>query len=185
MSEKPHAPTVIRSGDVSTQPWVNGGGVTRELLSAQDGAWRVSLADIDRDGPFSTFPGRQRLLTVVEGTVLALEVDGVEHVVEPRRPFAFVGDAEVGASVPEGPVRALNVVLDPAQVSAFVTVLELGRGSTLPIAEDQAALVLQGRAQVGTAEAWAYDLVVGPGDVSGRCTLAVVTLERAVTPPPG
>lgn len=171
-------PTVVRSNDVSPQPWANGGGVTRELLSAEDGAWRVSLADIDRDGPFSTFPGRQRLLTVVEGTVLALGVDGVEHVVEPRRPFAFAGDSEVAAHVPEGPVRALNVIVDPAEVSAFVTVLELGRASLLPIADDQAALVLQGRAQVGTTEASAYDLVVGPGDVSGRCTLAVITVQR-------
>jgi hypothetical protein len=38
--------------------------------------------------------------------------------------------------------------------------------------------VLQGRASAGDAEAAAYDLVVGPGDVSGRCTLAVVTLQQ-------
>ena len=171
-------PTVVRTPDVSPQPWANGGGTTRELLRAEDGAWRVSLADIDRDGPFSTFPGRQRLLTVVEGTVLALDVDGEDHVVEPRRPFAFDGAAEVRASLPEGPVRALNLIVDPAEVSAFVTVLELGRGSRLPLADDQAALVIQGRAQVGTADAAAYDLVVGPEEVSGRCTLAVITLQR-------
>ena len=97
--------------------------------------------------------------------------------VEPRRPFAFDGDAEVAASVPEGPVRVLNVIADPA-VDAFVTVLELGRTSSLPLADDQAALVLQGRAQAGDAEAAAYDLVVGPAEVTGRCTLAVVTLQR-------
>ena len=171
--------TVVRSAEVSPQPWPNGGGATRELLSAEDGAWRVSLADIDRDGPFSSFPGRHRLLTVVDGVVLALVVAGAEHVIEPRRPFAFDGAAEVSASIPEGPVRALNVVVDPAVVSPHVTVLELGRGSTLPLADDQAALVLQGRAQVEGAESSAYDLVVGPGDVSGRCTLAVVTLQRA------
>ena len=35
------------------------------------------------------------------------------HVVEPQRPFAFPGDAVVVGSVPEGPVRALNVLVDP------------------------------------------------------------------------
>lgn len=168
---------IVRSADVAPQPWDNGGGTTRELLRADDGAWRVSLADVDADGPFSTFAGRHRLLTVVDGPVLRLVVDGVETLVEPRRPFAFAGDAGVGASVPEGPVRVLNVVADPA-VEAFVTVLELGRSSALPLADDQAALVLEGRAQAGDGEAAAYDLVVGPGDVSGRCTLAVVTLQR-------
>jgi uncharacterized protein len=169
--------TVVRSADVAAQSWGNGAGTTRELLCADDGAWRVSLADVDRDGPFSPFPGRHRLLTVVDGPVLVLLVDGVETLVEPRRPFAFDGGAHVSASVPEGPVRVLNVIADPA-VEPFVTVLELGRSSALPLADDQAALVLQGRVRAGDAEAAAYDLVMGPGSLAGRCTLAVLTLQR-------
>ena len=135
----------VRVDDVAPQPWANGGGTTRELARADDGTWRISLAEIDRDGPFSTFAGRHRLLTVVDGPVLALDVDGDPHVVEPQRPFAFSGDAAVVASVPEGPVTVLNVVVDPAVVQPFVTVLELGRGSALPLADDQAAYVLTGR----------------------------------------
>jgi environmental stress-induced protein Ves len=163
----------VRSEEVTPQPWCNGGGTTRELLVADDGSWRISLADISRDGPFSSFPGRRRLLTVVDGPVLALVVDGVDHVVEPHRPFAFSGDAAVEAAVPEGPVRALNVVVDPA-VSPHVTVLELGRTSTLPLADDQAAFVLKG----GSGEVAAGSLVVGPGEVTGRSTVAVVSLDR-------
>lgn len=162
--------TVVRSEDVAPQPWPNGGGTTRELLRADDGAWRISLADVDHDGPFSAFPGLRRLLTVVEGPVLGLEVDGQTHVVEPQRPFAFSGDAVVVASVPEGPVRVLNVVVDPS-VGPFVTVLELGRSSVLPLAADQAAYVLKGT-EAGC-------LVAGPGEVAGRCTVAVITLQRS------
>lgn len=169
--------TVVRSAEVTPQPWANGGGTTRQLLGAEHGSWRVSLADVEQDGPFSSFPGQRRLLTVVAGPVLALLVDGVEQLVEPRRPFAFDGDAEVTASVPEGPVRVLNVIVDPGAVSPFVTVIELGRGSTLPLAEGQAVLVLQGRAHADDAEAAAYDLVAGPAEVTGRSTLAVITLE--------
>ncbi len=179
--------SVVRSDRVAPQPWPNGGGSTRELLLADDGAWRVSLADISTAGAFSPFPGRSRLLTVVDGPVLALLVDGVETLVEPRRPFAFDGGAEVSATIPEGPVRALNLIVDPATVRPFVTVLELGRATaTLPIAEDQAAFVLQGSARVmaqGAApdqvdDAPAYSLVGGPVVVAGRCALAVITLER-------
>ncbi|MEO5852728.1 MAG: HutD family protein [Nocardioides sp.] len=159
---------IVRRDEVAPQPWANGGGTTRELLRADDGAWRISLADIDRDGPFSAFPGLRRLLTVVDGPVLGLEVDGETHVVEPRRPFAFSGDASVVASVPEGPVWALNVVAD-ASVEAVATVLELGRSSVLPLAADQAAYVVKGTD--------AGCLVTGPGEVSGRCTVVVLTLE--------
>ena len=162
---------VVRSDEVTPQAWANGGGTTRELAVADDGAWRISLADIDRDGPFSTFDGRQRLLTLVEGPVLDLQVDGDPHVVEPQRPFAFPGGATTVASVPEGPVRVLNVVVDPALVRPYVTVLELGRSSTFPLGTDQAAYVLTGE-QSGT-------LVLGPGEVGGRGTVAVVTLERS------
>jgi environmental stress-induced protein Ves len=161
----------VRATDVRPRPWADGGGTTRELAVADDGAWRISLADIDRDGPFSSFPGRQRLLTLVEGPVLDLQVDGDAHVVEPQRPFAFTGDATTVASVPEGPVRVLNVVVDPGLVRPYVTVLELGRSSTFPLGADQAAYVLTGE-QSGT-------LVLGPGEVGGRGTVAVVTLERS------
>lgn len=161
--------SVVRADDVAPQPWPNGGGTTRELLRAADRSWRISLAEVVSDGPFSVFAGQHRLLTVVEGAVLSLEVDGDTHVVEPLRPFAFSGDAGVVASVPEGPVRALNVIADHG-VTAHVTVLELGRSSVLPLADDQAAYVVTG-AERGT-------LVAGPGEVAGRCTVAVVTLER-------
>ncbi len=160
----------VRSSDVTAQPWANGGGTTRELARADDGSWRISLADIDADGPFSTFVGRLRLLTVVDGPVLGLDVDGETHVVEPQRPFSFSGDASVVATVAEGAVRVLNVIVDPLLVAPFVTVLELGRTSVLPLADDQAAYVLTGD-DTGS-------LVRGPGEVSGRCTVAVVTLER-------
>ena len=148
--------------------------MTRELARADDGSWRISLADVDRDGPFPAAPGRHRLLTVVDGPVLDLEVDGEAHVVEPHRPFALPGDATAAASVPEGPVRVLDVVVDPLLVRAFVTVLELGRSSTLPVAADQAAYVVSGHRD-GPA---AGTLVRGPGEVTGRCTVAVVTLEQ-------
>lgn len=159
---------VVRSDEVAPQPWANGGGTTRELLRADDGAWRISLADVATEGPFSSFPGLHRLLTVVDGPVLGLEVDGETHVVEPHRPFAFTGDASVAASVPEGPVRVLNVIAD-ATIECFVTVLELGRSSVLPLADDQAAYVLKGTG-AGT-------LVTG-GEIAGRCTVAVITLQR-------
>ena len=147
----------------------------RELARADDGAWRIGLVDIDVDGPLPLVAGRQRLLTVVDGPVLGIEAGGETHVVEPLRPFGVSGDAALVATVAEGAVRVLDVVVDPQVVTPFVTVLELGRSSTLPLAADQAAYVLKGDLD----GAGAGSLVVGPGEVAGRATIAVVTLQRA------
>ncbi len=141
-----------------------------ELARAADDAWRISLADVDRDGRLPTLAGRTLLLTVVDGPVLAIVLDGETHVVEPHRPFALTGDAAVTVSAPDGAVRVLDVSVDPQLVRPIVTVLELGRTSVLPLAEDQAAYVVKGAA--------ASSLVVGPGEVEGRCTVAVITLRR-------
>ena len=75
-------------------------------------------------------------------------------------------------------MRVLNVIVDPGSGPVRHRP-RARRSSTLPLADDQAALVLQGRAQVQDVEASAYDLVAGPAEVTGRCTLAVVTLQRS------
>ncbi|MBC2934160.1 HutD family protein [Nocardioides sp. zg-1228] len=166
--------SVVRSEDVAPQPWAAGRSTIRELARGDDGAWRIGLAEVTADGPVPTSAGTLRVLTVVDGPVLDLEVDDEAHVVEPQRPFALPGDAAAVASVPEGAVRALDVVVDPTLVRPFVTVLELGRSSALPLAADQAAYVVSGtRDAIATGT-----LVIGPGEVTGRCTVAVVTLER-------
>ena len=51
---------LIRLNEVAPVPWRNGGGVTRELLawpSPGDWALRISVAEVERDGPFSRYPG--------------------------------------------------------------------------------------------------------------------------------
>ena len=128
---------VVRSQrDVAPQPWANGGGTTRELLVAEDGAWRVSLAEIEQDGPFSSFPGRappadRRRRRGARARRRRRRAGG--RAAPARSPSTATPWSS--ASIPEGPVRALNVIVDPAAVSPHVTVLELGRGSTLPIAD--------------------------------------------------
>jgi environmental stress-induced protein Ves len=69
--------TIVRADEVAPQPWKNGGGVTRELLrigSPRSGDWllRVSLADIEADGPFSAFAGMTRWFAVLAGGGVAL-----------------------------------------------------------------------------------------------------------------
>lgn len=69
---------LISLADVPPSPWKNGGGVTRELAvwpGAADWRWRLSVAEVASDGPFSNFEGVQRWLAVLSGTRLRVVAD--------------------------------------------------------------------------------------------------------------
>ncbi|GCD34923.1 protein Ves [Streptomyces chrestomyceticus JCM 4735] len=123
---------VLRAAGRTATAWSNGGGVTREIAAAPPGAgwgtfdWRVSLAEVGRDGPYSALPGVDRVLTVAEGAGLELTVDGIRHVLPgPYQPFAFPGDAPTGCRLLGGPVVNFNVMLRRGRSEAMV---EMARG---------------------------------------------------------
>jgi len=97
-----------------TQPWQNGGGVTHEVARAAPGApfWRLSIAEVAADGPFSAFPGMTRILTVIEGAGMVLETPGGRLAAQPMQPVRFAGDLPVTGRLLAGPVRDLNLIFD-------------------------------------------------------------------------
>ena len=111
---------VLRLADVPATPWRNGGGVTHELLagpSASSSAdapwrWRLSVAVIAANGPFSAFPGVRRWFTVIEGAGVELDLHGRTLV---RRcedtPLSFDGAAAPACRLIDGPTRDLNLML--------------------------------------------------------------------------
>ena len=109
---------ILRAADRIAAPWKNGGGVTREVAVFPPGAgmdafaWRVSLADVTADGPFSAFPGVDRVLTVIEGSGLVLDLDGRLLALGANAPpIAFAGETPVEARLTQGPIRDLNVMV--------------------------------------------------------------------------
>ena len=95
-------------------PWRNGGGCTRELLAWPNAeAWllRVSVAEIEADGPFSSFDGIDRCFAVLSGAgvVLALPRGEVRlHAGDPA--LAFPGEAAPLCRLIDGPTRDLNLM---------------------------------------------------------------------------
>ncbi|MFF7333469.1 HutD family protein [Streptomyces sp. NPDC008150] len=123
-------PRVLRADDRKPAPWKNGGGVTSEVAAYPAGAgtddflWRISVADVERGGPFSTFPGVDRIITVVDGPGMELTVDEVAHRVDaPYEPFAFSGDAATECRLLGGPVVDFNVMVRRSAMSARVRVV--------------------------------------------------------------
>jgi uncharacterized protein len=200
---------IIRFTDLKPQPWRNGGGVTRELVShplaasAQDGVWdwRVSIADLTKAGDFSPFPGMERVLTVVEGELLLLNVGGSEHPLEKYRPFRFSGEAASSATLPTGDIRNLNVITRAGAYKGYTSIVELSKKRPHPLFAGQLGVLLQGEAAarpgaagktgseetgtdagLGAAEPLSrYDAVVGSDtrtpEILGRGFLGVVSID--------
>ena len=68
------------------------------------------MARIDREGDFSQFPGMDRTLTLLSGSmVLHLAEGGRQQLAAGSPPFAFSGESAIAAEVQQGPVHDLNV----------------------------------------------------------------------------
>jgi hypothetical protein len=105
-------------------PWKNGGGFTEEITrDAGDGldgfGWRLSIADIEASGGFSSFAGYQRIITVLQGDGMRLSVDGEQS--RPLLPFdayAFDGESQVNCNLLGGPIRDFNLIYAPGRYRA-------------------------------------------------------------------
>jgi environmental stress-induced protein Ves len=120
----------IRIADLPAEPWRNGGGVTRELARSDDAGglvWRLSVADVESDGPFSHFAGLFRVLTVIEGAGLALNYPGGLIAAGKGTPVHFRGDIPIDCRLVDGPVRDFNLIFDPRKIE--LDVIRLGPGA--------------------------------------------------------
>ncbi|KQT69893.1 MULTISPECIES: HutD family protein [unclassified Aureimonas] len=99
-------------------PWKNGGGETIEIAVYPEGAgldafdWRVSMAIVAGDGPFSVFPGIDRTLAIVEGEGMVLDIEGLgrHRLTCETAPLPFPADAPTSARLEDGAITDLNVM---------------------------------------------------------------------------
>ncbi|KQW81117.1 hypothetical protein ASC89_04635 [Devosia sp. Root413D1] len=108
---------LTRFEDLAVVPWRNGGGVTREVAARRDAGagsdflWRLSIATVNADGPFSSFVGTDRTIAVLAGRGIALRLpDRTVPVTDDSEPFSFAGEAPVHASVMDGETTDLNAM---------------------------------------------------------------------------
>lgn len=114
-------------------PWKNGGGVTHEIAAHPEGAsldgfdWRISMAEVASDGPFSVFPGIDRTLTLLAGDGITLDFGGSDVPLRPGSgPLAFPGEARVTGRLHAGPILDLNVMTRRGHARHAVSVLPAG-----------------------------------------------------------
>lgn len=100
------------------KPWKNGGGTTTDVVvfppeaGIDDFGWRLSIAEVAEEGPFSTFPDIDRSLSVIEGDLeLAVAGDAPVRLTPEAGAFPFAGDAPAHGRPVGGMVRDLNLML--------------------------------------------------------------------------
>lgn len=174
---------LIRRSDRRRVPWKNGAGAT-EVIATADGdspAWRVSVADI---GPgrttFSSFPGVNRVFTVIGDHGVALEWDCCTVDLAPLAPFGF--DGELGPDcVAAGPTNAFNVMVEAATTAAHVVPHHLARSGVLTDPDAVTVIyVHRGSLASGDLAATAGDcLFVARQSVeaAGTATILVATIK--------
>lgn len=106
-------------GRLPLQPWKNGAGRTREIAVEPPGGgfedfdWRLSVAEIERDAPFSAFPGIDRCIVLWRGAGMRLRsADGrIDRQLDtPGEPFHFAGEEALDAQLLDGPSTDFNVM---------------------------------------------------------------------------
>jgi|SRR5438445_5471840 len=124
---------ILRAAGYRVMPWKNGGGTTTEVAVSPDGAgledfdWRISMARVETSGPFSSFAGIDRTLSVLEGEGIVLDIAGLPpaRLTAASSPLSFPGDMPTSATLIGGPITDLNVMTRRGRISHTVERLSL------------------------------------------------------------
>lgn len=109
---------LIHPSDFREMPWANGGGTTFEIFrgvglnAVEDDSWdwRLSMARIEKDGPFSSLPGIDRMFVSLGPDDIAMTIDEEESVVRALDLRAFAGEASVSTTLLRGATTDLNLM---------------------------------------------------------------------------
>lgn len=140
-----------------TQAWKNGGGITHQLARSDDHAgmrWRVSIAEVASDGPFSRFEQTDRIIMLLQGEGFCLH-GAAEHTVVLDKalvPFAFVGETAIDCTLIDGPVRDFNLMTRRSDVTANLQVLSVTDPLSLRLTQESLLYLASGQLQVSFKE---------------------------------
>jgi environmental stress-induced protein Ves len=171
---------LIRQSEMTEGPWRNGMGVSWEIAShktpgAAEFSWRFAKARIDRDVPFSIYPGIDRVFMQISGNGLDLEFDGgyVLQVHESNVPHAFPCDVPLNCKLRDGPCFDLNLFTARGVYQAEASVLKLNGMESIDLSGVEAVFFALEGSVVLSGQGGAVQLQMGDA--------AVATLEQVVS----
>lgn len=119
-------PKLLSQVNYKIMKWKNGRGETSEIarFPAEDPyLWRLSMAPVSENGPFSLFTGYDRYLTLVEGNGLKLK----DEVVYIGQVIKFSGDENISGELIDGKIVDLNLIIRRGQVQAKYELIKLSK----------------------------------------------------------
>lgn len=147
---------IIRLAAIEPQRWFNDGGWTREIARGGEATqwdWRLSVADVESDGPFSQLPGIEREIYLLEGAGMQFDFkDGETFVLSPDSPrLRFDGARALDSRLIDGPTRDFNLMWRRGRIDAYLWRRPLV-GSMVVFAD--------------AGEVWAIHLLAGAAQIS-------------------
>ena len=111
----PESSRVIPANEYRRVRWKNGLGWTREIVrvpDVDDWDWRLSIAEIERDAAFSSFPGIDRELVLLRGNGLRLRFEDGRTVdlMPPHDRHRFAGEDGVTGELVDGTTHDFNLM---------------------------------------------------------------------------
>lgn len=151
-------------------PWKNGLGITLEIAKQMDPEqaqfeWRLSIAEVVQDGPFSNFDGYQRIISVLNGAGMTLTVNNQSSGdLRPFIPFVFDGAAETSCQLLDGKINDFNVIYNDKHYIASVKWFSPERFTRLELPADSHCFVISGQGET-TLECEETPFNLNPWDV--------------------
>lgn len=171
---------LLRAAEREAVPWKNGGGLTSDVAIYPDGAslhnfdWRVSIAQIQSNGPFSLFPGIDRHLVVLDGKMnLMVDQQMPVKLDQQTGAVAFPGDLYAKAELITASLTDLNVMVRRDRFRAEVLRYFEGREQVIEMQSDITLLVSAGNAEIGSHWLAPQDAVLIEGSLCGPILMTV------------
>ncbi len=151
---------IISLSDVPEKPWKNGGGTSWEIAADEETppGWRISVALIDRSGPFSDYSGYDRTIVAIDGDPVDLDVNGKLVSLVQGEPYDFRGEARVTCTV-QGSARDFNVMTRRDELGHDVEIVSDSQRFILDDDELAFVFILRGEANVGGLQCKTADTV--------------------------
>jgi len=148
---------ILRHQDYIRMPWKNGLGITEEVIAFPSGSgladfgWRLSIAHVGADGPFSLFAGIDRTIALLDGEGLLLDLPGQTVELAPGgEPLPFSGDLEISSRNTAGPTIDLNVMTRRGQFEHRMSRIQ--GAASIEIANPLTILIFNAPASVSCRE---------------------------------
>lgn len=147
-------------------PWKNGKGFTSEIaifpsdssLAENNFTWRLSSAEVAENGPFSSFPGCDRYLSITEGQGLKLQFENENRLVNQNTFLQFSGEEKVHSELISGKIKDLNLIV---KRNTHHIQFEISNTSMTGLAKGTSIIfVIEGSVVVKKCKAEKFDTVI-------------------------